>query len=360
MIGIISQLFINMTIIVSTVMLANMLMRERFFTKSIMNSLFNGFLSGLLGCILMIYSVVLAPDIIIDFRYVPILMMGIYVSFTAALEASIIIGLFRIAYSGFSRVTLIAFIVAIIVGIGSGMIGRSTWSITKKWGVSVALTCFSAGTGVYLVIYNLKDRFEILFIYVLATIIVSVLLFHLVEYVATFNRRYEKLKEEAEKDFLTGLKNPRQFYKSLNKYLEVENIDQKHVSLLYIDVDHFKTINDTYGHDNGDLVLKDLGHIFKQTARSHDIIARKGGEEFAVLLIDCTESQAINAAERFRKAVESHDFKLSGHQFAKVTISIGVSSIPEKTQSVNELIKQADQALYAAKNAGRNQVMIAS
>ena len=341
-------------------MLANMVMQERIFNKSFRNSLINGLLSGLLGGVLMIYGAEIAPGIMIDFRFIPIILMGLYVSLTAAVETAVIIGVLRIAQTGLNRVTFTAFFVAMIIGVGSGLIGKTKFEVSIKWLASVVLVCVAAGIGIFSVTAQLENRFDILNVYVSTMVIVSTLMFFITEYVVAFNRKFEKIKDEAEKDFLTGLNNPRQFYKSLNRYFEVEDIDQKHVSLLYIDVDHFKKINDTFGHDCGDLVLKDLGEIFRQTARNHDIISRKGGEEFAILLVDCNEHQAVNAAERIRKAVETHDFKLSSHQTAKVTISIGISSIPEKTTTVNEMIEQADKALYCAKNSGRNRVMLAS
>jgi diguanylate cyclase len=358
--NIISQLFINSTIIIAFVLLANMLLKDILTSKSFRISLINGLLNGILGCVLMIYSVSLKPDVIIDFRYIPIILTGLYVSLPASLVTAIIIGLFRIAFTSLDQVTIIALITALVVGLGSGIIGKTKIHISQKWLFSVVLVCIAAGTGVYLVTRNLQNQMTIIIIYLSATIIISMVMFYLTEYVAIINRKYDVLKDEAEKDFLTGLNNPRQFYKSLNQYVEICCDGSRHVSLLYIDIDHFKMINDTYGHDNGDTVLKEMGIIFKQAARNKDIVSRKGGEEFAVLLIDCNEDQAVMAAERIRWAVENHEFKLSDHSTVKVTISIGISSIPEKTTSVNELIELADKALYSAKQSGRNRVMIAA
>ena len=358
--NLISQLFINSTIIISFVLLANMLLKDILTSKSFRISLINGLLNGILGCVLMIYSVNLKPDVIIDFRYIPIILTGLYVSLPASIVTAVIIGLFRIAFTGLDRVTMIASITAMVVGLGCGIIGKTKLNIAEKWLISVVLVCISAGTSVYLVTRNLQNQMTIIVIYISATIIVSMFMFYLTEYVAIINRKYEVLKEEAEKDFLTGLNNPRQFYKSLNQYVEICCDGSRHISLLYIDIDHFKLINDTYGHDTGDTVLKEMGIIFRQAARNKDIISRKGGEEFAILLIDCNESQAIQAAERIRRSVETHEFKLSDHSTVKVTISIGISSIPEKTTSVNELIELADKALYSAKQSGRNRVMIAA
>jgi diguanylate cyclase len=128
---------------------------------------------------------------------------------------------------------------------------------------------------------------------------------------------------------------------------------------LYIDIDHFKKVNDSYGHASGDLVLKDIGKILKHATRGHDIVSRKGGEEFAALLVDCSLEQALNAAERIRRTVEAYDFKSKDQTSIRVTISIGISSISEKTRTMKDLIEHADSALYSAKNSGRNQVVVA-
>jgi len=127
-------------------------------------------------------------------------------------------------------------------------------------------------------------------------------------------------------------------------------LDNKDISLLILDVDFFKHINDTYGHDNGDLVLKELAGILKSNIRSDDILIRWGGEEFLIILYNCNETQAIKVAEKIRRKVEQYNGKV-----CKLTVSIGVSMYKEV--NYRDTIREADKALYKAKNSGRNKVV---
>ncbi len=178
-----------------------------------------------------------------------------------------------------------------------------------------------------------------------------------------YNQKIAQLREEAEKDFLTGLKTPRQFDHAFKRLAASAAAQNTSLSLLYIDIDHFKEINDRYGHACGDAVLKALGKILRKTARSQDIISRKGGEEFVMLLTGCTLSQAEQVAERLRQTVESASFSCSSHDRCdcriRITLSIGVAAIPETTTASSRLLELADRALYRAKQSGRNRVVLA-
>jgi diguanylate cyclase len=123
-----------------------------------------------------------------------------------------------------------------------------------------------------------------------------------------------------------------------------------------IDIDFFKRVNDTYGHSAGDMVLKQLSGILISSCRSFDIVSRKGGEEFTVILLDCNYEHAFEIAERIRKNVEDYYFIIDDSKKVSITISIGVSSYPSRTDNSNELLHEADNALYSAKRNGRNQV----
>ena len=127
-------------------------------------------------------------------------------------------------------------------------------------------------------------------------------------------------------------------------------------SLLIFDVDHFKTINDQYGHDVGDQVLCQIAEIARKEMRFYDILARFGGEEFIVLLPYTVPEDALKIAERLRHKMEQYQFYIDG-QLVKFSISIGVSKIDPNHAKLDQLIKQADIALYEAKRQGRNRVV---
>lgn len=170
-------------------------------------------------------------------------------------------------------------------------------------------------------------------------------------------RSYRWYKQESNIDFLTGLNNVRQFNKLYNMLINNEKNSYRIFSLLYIDVDFFKNVNDTYGHENGDIVLRKLSEILKKTCRSIDIISRNGGEEFSVILLDCPYERALEIAERIRKNVENTPIELSNKTKINITISIGVASYPNPISNLDMLRESADKALYEAKKTGRNKVV---
>jgi diguanylate cyclase (GGDEF)-like protein len=125
-----------------------------------------------------------------------------------------------------------------------------------------------------------------------------------------------------------------------------------------IDIDHFKNVNDTYGHQIGDLVLQKLGAVFLETLRDIDRVGRVGGEEFAVVLPQTDEVRAIEVAERLRQLVEATEIALKHGLPLHFTISIGVTTLVDTKANIDTLLGQADQALYKAKHLGRNQVCV--
>lgn len=130
----------------------------------------------------------------------------------------------------------------------------------------------------------------------------------------------------------------------------------KEMALLMLDIDHFKQVNDTYGHKAGDRVLQKLSEICKTTLRNVDMIGRMGGEEFAVLLPETNDLQAMEAAERLRAALAAAQVPLENGQQLHFTDSFGVASLKQKDLDIDALLNLADHALYAAKNKGRNTV----
>lgn len=165
-----------------------------------------------------------------------------------------------------------------------------------------------------------------------------------------------KLAEMARTDGLTGVTNRRYFLELAEYEVERARRYSNSVSILLIDVYHFKGINDTYGHHVGDEVLRFVASAGKVGLRSTDIFARYGGEEFICLLCETSHERALEAAERIRTSVSSTPFKLEGH-LIPVTISVGVSQLePGDLDTLAELIREADEALYRSKAGGRNMV----
>jgi diguanylate cyclase (GGDEF)-like protein len=170
-------------------------------------------------------------------------------------------------------------------------------------------------------------------------------------------RLYAKTRELSVRDELTGLYNRRHFLHVLQ--LEWKRASRFHhpLSLLMLDVDHFKKYNDTYGHKEGDRVLKQMGHLLMKTLREVDTLARFGGEEFVVVLPDTDRNGALAVGEKLRRIVESEKFTLTDQNPIPVTMSVGVANYPDDVIMLEDLIDHADMALYDAKDQGRNRVV---
>jgi diguanylate cyclase (GGDEF)-like protein len=167
-----------------------------------------------------------------------------------------------------------------------------------------------------------------------------------------------QLAEQATTDPLTGLKNRRAFLESAEKYLAVARRYRSDLSVVACDLDHFKKINDTYGHDVGDQALVMVGRILTSLTRVEDTAARTGGEEFAVLLPDTNRLGAAVLAERIRKSIERERLMVGGKTIS-LTVSAGISSFDaDNGDSVESLLKVADQRLYLAKQRGRNRICV--
>ncbi|WP_127501045.1 GGDEF domain-containing protein [Actinoplanes solisilvae] len=157
-------------------------------------------------------------------------------------------------------------------------------------------------------------------------------------------------------DGLTGLRSRRFFEQSLHAEVARAARSGSEVGLLLLDLDHFKNVNDTYGHNGGDRVLVELAHRLTAVIRPGDLAARYGGEEFAVLLPGAGPETAAEIAERIRRAIAMAPIAVGEHRVHSVTVSIGVAGLPSICTDAEELVLAADRALYASKNAGRNRV----
>ena len=166
---------------------------------------------------------------------------------------------------------------------------------------------------------------------------------------------FQTVKQEAVTDALTGLYNRRYFEEEMSKEVTRSKRLKQPFSVIGIDLDFLKKINDPYGHAFGDIAIKTIADVLKSNARSIDIPARIGGEEFNVLLPGVGSDGAMIAAERIRKSIEKQEIETIGH----ITGSLGVATFLEHTENAEELLELTDQAMYTSKRNGRNQVTLA-
>ena len=164
-----------------------------------------------------------------------------------------------------------------------------------------------------------------------------------------------ELKLLASTDSMTKLYNRRYFTKTSKHILDLAKRENQDISLIMLDIDKFKTINDTYGHDVGDEVIISLANELISTQRSSDVVCRFGGEEFVILLPNTPIEGAVHTAENIRKNIENIILEINNKQIS-FTVSIGVSSIKQDETNIEKALKRADEALYSAKENGRNKV----
>ena len=167
----------------------------------------------------------------------------------------------------------------------------------------------------------------------------------------------QKLMEMNLRDTLTEIHNRRSLEISLKEEIERHKRYGHPLSMIMFDIDYFKRVNDTYGHQCGDFILKQIAETIENNLRSHDIFARYGGEEFCCLLPETSIEQAANLAERFRQKISQKPYRYQDTNI-DVTISLGVSTLNEETITAEMLLKKADTGLYAAKDAGRDRVVV--
>lgn len=165
--------------------------------------------------------------------------------------------------------------------------------------------------------------------------------------------KFTTLRDVARRDGLTGLFDKASFLRHLDTEIERTQRYNTPLTLIMADIDHFKHLNDTFGHADGDIALTQVAHILQQSARATDTVARYGGEEFAVIMPGVTTKEALVYAERVRAAVEEA-FK----DTFKTTISLGIATVSSENATRDSLVRKADEQLYKAKRNGRNQVSV--
>lgn len=312
-----------------------------------------GAILGVFGIILMYSGVNGEQTAYVDFRQLPILVsvyMGGWIS--GSISAALIL-VYRLFFlNGVSFVSiwgavniLLTFLFCIL------LIRRRKVSLPRWLGTLVCSACSSI-VAFYAV---LQDNFwSTVGLFTPLYLISGLFTFMMLQYLRKSDDSLRIMREAANRDFLTGLSNLRAFEFMMEQKIISSKRYNTPFSLLMIDIDHFKQVNDTYGHSAGDAVLSQLADVLRDTFRPGDHIARKGGEEFAVIVDNCASDKVLGIAERLRYNVESNEFHLPDGSRLKLTISAGSATYPDVLEQ--ELIDKADQALYRAKSEGRNRV----
>lgn len=349
------DLFVNTTIILSFIFIGGQLLRDKpleegfsFWQKCVV-----GILTGILGILLMYFGVHVGT-ILLDLRYLAVILAVIIGGPIASTIAVSMILVTRLVFMDYSLASQVAFYTIIAIGIGSIFISRLKLSLGEKW---VWLHTYILSILIpSLYIWLIKD-IHIVGLYLVSSIITGYITFISANYVLQSNELFQKMKQYATIDALTGLGNVRQFDLEMNHHIGNKRMKNDSLCLLLIDIDHFKCVNDTYGHPAGDEVLKQIGSILREVSPFPNLSFRKGGEEFALLIPKKGLAYRMHTGEKVRTAVENHSFELLNGTKIKITVSVGVSVYEE---SPEQFIQAADDALYYSKRNGRNQVSSAS
>lgn len=214
------------------------------------------------------------------------------------------------------------------------------------------------GIGYLFISYYIMELYN-LWIPVVMPIIAIIIAFAL-SFLAKYlikSRDFEYQYKLATIDGLTELYNHRFFQETLKSQIEIAKRYGQPFSLIIVDIDFFKKFNDTYGHQAGDAVLKQVAQTLKKNSRTTDFVCRYGGEEMSIILPNTSAEEALFSANRMNKAVAEKDFQLNPTDTGKVTISVGVATFPDNAETAQDLIEFADKGLYYAKEHGRNQVV---
>ena len=201
--------------------------------------------------------------------------------------------------------------------------------------------------------FNWQSIFNILSFFILCSLFVYFYEYARQEALAVIQKQNNQLFEQANKDALTNIYNRRRLNEALGEYSEYHKIHRKQFSVVILDIDKFKKINDTYGHNVGDSVLKEVSELIRANIRANDILGRWGGEEFMLVLAETTMEEAALVAENLRALLDNHHFNSVG----SVSASFGIASCDQQ-DNMEHLVNQADQALYTAKERGRNRVEV--
>ncbi|WP_433945625.1 diguanylate cyclase [Paenibacillus sp. SN-8-1] len=354
------KLINNFTLLTSFLFFGNMA-RTRFLKGRLdhkLNLFISGVALGLFGLLLIHFAFPINSLVVADFRQLAIIVSVYLGGAVSGFWTMLIIAIYRLIFlHGLSSASIFGALNAVVTFLVAVWLLPSQRKFKLSKGVLVlALSLVTSLATFYFTLHG--NIVAVLIPFSLLFTLAGMFTYYLLRYLRRSDDLLRMMKEAAHRDFLTGLHNPRAFKAFFDSKVEASYSEPDVFSLLVIDIDHFKQVNDTYGHSAGDAVLSQLANVLRDTFHPGDYIARKGGEEFVVIVDDCGVDKVWQAAEKLRRNVENQIFVLPEGESICVTISIGASVYPDIDQE--QLFEKADQALYAAKEAGRNQVCLIS
>lgn len=359
-IGLIKDLFANLCIIMSFTYVINYIMSHSAILprSAFVRQWIAGISGGLLGTLLMVYSVKLDDTLILDLRALPLILIAFIFGPLPALIASVLIGIGRIIFFDLNTASLSAGVNVVLIALVCGWLSTLRLKPYTKLVWMTLYTMLQTSALIYWLMPEPGRLFwvNLVPVFWFASCLGVFVFYNFYYHLRSTNDAMRKLRTMVTRDFLTGTGNARHFDAQALVMFKRANREALPLSLLIIDIDFFKQVNDTYGHAAGDAVLKQLVTLLERHARPQDTVSRNGGEEFSLLLADLDIDASIAIAEQIRSGVASYPFELPDGTSIQLTISIGVSSFPSHAKNLNDLVQRADEALYRAKDQGRNRV----
>lgn len=361
MYSLLEDLIVNLSLVISLLFIFMKIRWSRNQRKQSfkLTGMLDGLMGGIIGIVLMHFSVALSQDTIVDFRFIPVILMFLFSGKEAAGVATLVIGLARFFF-GVSASAWSTLLVSIVLLLGLILIDR-LWK--EKDGLRLKGTCMIIlATVLYASAYivNVEEitwTSPILIGFCILSVTGGLFSIFLMNYLRLSEYLLRKYEIESSIDFLTGLKNVRTYNEIIDRYSQKVKEQGSSLSMAMIDIDHFKSLNDAYGHAAGDFVLVELSNIFEDMLGEDAYVFRKGGEEFAALFPSASLGKVITLMEGCRKRVAVTPFEVSVTATVFTSISVGISQYPSTVDSIEDLASAADDKLYRAKEKGRNVVI---
>ena len=244
--------------------------------------------------------------------------------------------------------------IILVLLVGAVVLKTNSTAVAITTGI-LTILCYTVFTYIVMMFGNLWLDIVIPVLSVTTIFVIAYIIKYIIK-----SRDFDHQYKLATTDGLTDLYNHRYFQDQMRRQIANSQRYNSEFSMIIVDIDHFKSFNDTYGHQAGDAVLRQVAQTLKNNSRSTDIVCRYGGEEMSIILTNTGKEEAVIKAHKVCKAVADRIFRLSQTQTVHVTISVGVSTFPEDGETPQQIIEIADQGLYYAKEHGRNQVGLAS
>lgn len=352
------DLFVNSTIVITFICLMDFAVHQKLLNRlrpRILSWIYGGW-TGLLGILLMEFGIRVNTDTFVDLRHLAGILAAMNGGLPALGAATVIMAAGRLWLGGVNALSAAGVVGIIVTSAGFGVICKLKWGSLRKW-LCMLVSGLFIYTALIAIVTNPSDLYPTIPLFWVFTFLAGIPAYYLIQYFKRSTEMFRQLEVYSHTDYLTGLNNVRSFAENLASAFECAKCRKESLSLIFLDIDHFKKVNDTYGHAAGDQILAGLSPILKECCRTYDIVSRNGGEEFSVLLPDCTHDVALEIAERIRHHVAEHVFVLPSDEKIQVTISAGVATYPETASDAESLYEKADKALYLAKNEGRNRVI---